>query len=139
MGTNSVGVTAGGLVVMVRLMALEPERLPLSVTEAMILWEPAVSALEKAPPLPIGPSMLDVQAREAVRSPSSKSPALPAKLMSVLSSKVAPWLGELISTVGGWLPLTKCVSETISTGNAPAKPLLCRHSCQIVSPRLLAG
>ena len=48
-----------------------------SVTSAVTSWIPAVSVEVKAAPLPITPSLSEVQIRFAERSPSSKSDAEP--------------------------------------------------------------
>jgi hypothetical protein len=55
-----------------------------SVTLAVIVCEPGERRLVNSPPVPIGPSMFDVQVIWAVRLPSSKSLADPLKWMSSL-------------------------------------------------------
>ena len=68
------------------LILSEPALLSLSVTEAVIVWVPAVNVLTSMePPLPSEPSRLDVQAIAAVRvvSSSSTSVAVAVKLMLV--------------------------------------------------------
>ncbi len=56
----------------------EPERPPESVTEAVMVWLPTDRELvEKEPPEPMAPSMLEVQLRDEVRLPSSVSLAVP--------------------------------------------------------------
>ena len=56
---------------------------PESVTCAVIVWVPLLKVREKLPPVPIEPSMLEVQVTLAVRLPSCASAALPEKLMVV--------------------------------------------------------
>ncbi len=53
--------------------------------------------------------MLEVQARLAVRSPSSASLAVPAKLIESPRLNPAPSVGALIVTTGGALALTVIV------------------------------
>src|SRR3990170_4024982 len=65
--------------------------------------EPSLRVLEKLPPAPIWPSMLEVQTRLAVRSPSSVSEADPAKLMVVPEPKMDPLAALVIETVGALL------------------------------------
>ena len=61
-------------------LGLDPDRPPLSVTDAVTTCCPGLrSERVKEAPLPMGPSMLDVQVRLALRSPSSASFALAAK------------------------------------------------------------
>ena len=74
---------------------------PESVTDAVIVWTPPLSVLEKLPPVPIWPSLLEVQIREAVRVPSWESLAVPAKLMLAPELKVEPPVGLVMETVGG--------------------------------------
>src|SRR3972149_3864143 len=74
---------------------------PESVTVAVMVWVPLLSVLEKLPPVPICPSLLEVQTREFVRFPSLASLAVPAKLMIAPALKVEPVVGLVMATVGG--------------------------------------
>src|SRR5512143_1421174 len=59
-----------GALLMLRVIWAVPVSPPLSVTEAVIVWVPAERVLvEKEPPVPIGPSRLELQASDAARSP----------------------------------------------------------------------
>ena len=51
-----------------------------SVTRAVMVWVPLLRVLVKLPPVPIGPSIVELQDRFEVRLPSSTSDALPEKL-----------------------------------------------------------
>ena len=79
-----------------------PDSPPLSVTDAVIVWVPTLRLLMlNEPPLPIGKiSRSEVQIIDAVRLPSSRSAAVPWKLMLVPSLNVRPLLGWSIVTVG---------------------------------------
>ncbi len=68
----------------------------------------------------MGPSRSDSQARLAVKSPSSKSLAVPVKVMLSSSVNVEPLAGALIITDGVWLP--DSVYSTCSKGAAAAAP-----------------
>ena len=72
----------------------------LSVAEAVIVWVPELRVLEKLPPLPMGPSILEVQVRPAVRLPLSVSVAVALKWMAVPEAKVAPFAGLVMLTTG---------------------------------------
>jgi len=72
-----------------------------SVTVAITVWTPTDrSDLEKEPPVPMGPSRLEVHARLAVRSPSPVSVAVPVNVMGSPWSNVDPFAGAVIVTVG---------------------------------------
>ena len=60
-----------------------PVRPAVSVALAVIVWVPLLRVLEKLPPVPIWPSMLEVQTSLAVISPSRESRAEPVKLTGV--------------------------------------------------------
>ena len=65
-------------------MLADPIRLPVSVTEAAIVWLPTVSALvENDAPDPMAPSRFDVHERLAERFPSCVSLAVPVKPIAV--------------------------------------------------------
>ncbi len=74
---------------------------PESVTDAVIVWIPLLRVVEKLPPVPIWPSLLEVQTREAVRSKSSGSVALPWKSIGADGSKLEPFTGMVMETAGG--------------------------------------
>ena len=80
---GAVMVTTGG-VLTVTMTCMLPG-LPLeSLTEAVMVWMPALSALAVIdPPMPSVPSRLELHVRWAVRSPSSKSAAVAVKLTAV--------------------------------------------------------
>jgi hypothetical protein len=89
-------------------ICLDPTRPPESVTLAVMTCVPLDSVLEKDPPVPIWPSMLDTQTSFDVRLPSWVSLAEPEK------ETVAPYAydellaGVLIVTAGAVL-VTACV------------------------------
>ena len=92
---------------------------PKSVTEAVIVWVPIDRPEEKEPPEPITPSILEVQTRLPVRSPSSASLAVPEKFTVSVEVYVLPFPGDLTLTVGGVFdPPT--VTVTLSE---PVRPL----------------
>jgi len=80
---GAVMVTTGG-VLTVTMTCMLPG-LPLeSLTDAVMVWMPALSALAVIdPPAPSVPSRLERHVRPAVRSPSSKSVAVAVKLTAV--------------------------------------------------------
>ncbi len=81
----------------------------------MITCVPAERVMvEKDAPEPMLPSMLDSQARLAVTSPSSVSPALPLKSMGLPWAKLAPSAGAVISAVGVELPATSLTTANWS-------------------------
>ena len=115
---GAVIVTVGGVfaltVTVIDALAVNPME---SLTEAVIVWFPTERTAEKEPPVPMAPSREEVQARLAVRSPSSASVAVPAKLMLVPSANVLPSSGAVMVTVGDVFELTVTVIESL-----PAKP-----------------
>ena len=85
-------------------IAIEPGREPLSVTEAVIVCVPIERVeIENEPPLPIVPSRLEVQARLADRSPSSTSLAVPMNVTGVPDTKDELSAGEVMFTDGAVL------------------------------------
>ena len=82
------------------LAVLLPVKPPASVTEAVIVWVPEVRVLEKLPPLPREPSILDFQVRLEVRFPFCVSVAVPLKLTVAPEAKVAPFPGLTRVTTG---------------------------------------
>ncbi len=88
----------------VTVIAAEPCKPPLSVTEAVIVCVPPDRVfVENDPPEPMLPSRLEVHARLAVRSPSS-SVAVPVNVMGSPWVNVDPFAGAVIVTVGGAFP-----------------------------------
>ena len=74
---------------------------------AVIVCSPAESSsVLKLAPVPISPSMSDVQTSEAATSPSSASTAVAVKLTDVPSSASDASAGEVIMTTGGSSPCT---------------------------------
>ena len=73
---------------------------PASVTWAVMVWSPSLSAVKNEPPEPIVPSILDVHVNPAVMFPSSISLADPAKEISVAESNDELSEGLVIETVG---------------------------------------
>ncbi len=63
----------------------------------------------------MAPSRLEVQARFGVRSPSSVSIAVPAKLILWPSMKLAPFAGPVIVTVAAvfWITVTVIWAEPV--------------------------
>ena len=73
---------------------------PLSVTEAVIVWVPERSEVRTSlPPLPSGPSRLELQVIAEVRSPSSASLAIAARWTGSPGA-TSPSAGGVIVTVG---------------------------------------
>ena len=96
--------TVGGAV-MVTVICAEPVTLPESVTEAVIVWVP-IERLEvaKEPPVPMAPLIDEVQDRLAVRLPSSRSLAVPVKVIEVPEPTLVPVAGAVMATAGALLP-----------------------------------
>src|SRR5262245_50564338 len=74
---------------------------PESVTDAVMMWFPLVRVLVKVAPVPICPSLLDVQTRDGAMLPSSVSVAVPWKVMLAPAEKFEPVGGLKIETTGG--------------------------------------
>src|SRR5262245_56910425 len=91
----------GGAQVMVIEDCSEPVMPRLSVTDAVMVCEPAVSVRENDGPFPIAPIRLDVQRRFAETLPSRGSVALPEKLIAAPSGYDELFAGLFIVTVGG--------------------------------------
>ncbi len=88
----------------VRVIEAEPETPCASVTEAVIVWVPAVSdAALTEPPVPRAPSRDEVQAIDEVRSAPPLSAAVPVKVTLVPEVTVVPPEGAVIVTVGAVL------------------------------------
>ena len=78
-----------------------------SVILAVIEWVPTLKpVVEKPAPIPIWPLMLDVQTIFALMLPSSASEADPLKVTLLPETKLDPFAGALIETVGGVFGLT---------------------------------
>src|SRR6266508_3979764 len=90
--------------VMDRLPTLPPE----SVTAAVMVCVPWLSARVQLPPVPSWPSRLDVHTRRVVSEPSSTSVAVPVQLMLEPAVKLVPLLGVVRLTVGGLLVAAPC-------------------------------
>ena len=80
---GAVMVTTGGVLTMTMTCMLPG--LPLeSVTDAVMVWTPVLSAVAVIdPPMPSAPSRLELHAMWGVRSPSSKSVAVAVKVTAV--------------------------------------------------------
>ena len=76
----------------VTLIASLPDRLPVSVTLAAIVWVPSLSDVLIEAPLPRSPSRFEVQLRLDDRSPSSTSSAVPVNAMTSLGRELDPGL-----------------------------------------------
>ena len=74
---SAVGPVTGAPTVTVMETCREPDTPPLSVTDAVMTWVPAVKVRENDAPFPIWPIRLDVQRRLPERLPSWLSLALP--------------------------------------------------------------
>jgi hypothetical protein len=86
------------------------------VASARIAWAPRERLeLEKLAPVPIEPSRLDVQARVELRSPLSRSLALPEKETASPGLKLAPAAGATTVTVGSSPTANRCRAELSST------------------------
>jgi hypothetical protein len=88
---------------------LDPTRPPESVTLAVIVCVPLDSVLENEPPLPIGPSMFDVQFKLRVTTPSSVSLAEAANEMEVLYAYDELLDGLVSDTDGAVFATAACV------------------------------
>src|SRR5688572_17168151 len=97
----AIGAVFEGTGLTAIVMDADPERPPESVTDAVMVCEPTVSALvEKVPPEPIAPSRLDTHERLAVRLPSSVSVAVPVKATGCPTVLLEPLPGAVIVTTG---------------------------------------
>ena len=106
---------------MVTVMASEPGKLPLSVTEAVMVWVPTVRAVvENEPPVPMLPSMSEFQDRLAVMLPSSVSLAAPTKVMFIPTTNVEASVGAVMDTVGAVLA---AFTVTVMASDAAKLPL----------------
>ena len=77
---------------------------PQSVAVAVSWCVPSLSRCVMLPPVPSAPSRSDVQAIAAVRSPSSRSLALPAQVIRAEDASVWPLVGAVMATSGAVLP-----------------------------------
>src|SRR5439155_1555798 len=78
-----------------------PVLLPLSVADAVIVWVPELSVpVVTLKPVPSAPSRSEDQTIDPVRVPSSRSVAVPVKVIGAPCSKVEPAAGALMVTVG---------------------------------------
>jgi len=66
---------------------------PESTSDAVMMWVPFVSVLVKLAPVPICPSLLEVQTRDAAMLPSSVSVAVAWKVMLAPAEKLEPVAG----------------------------------------------
>ena len=75
---------------------------PAPVTVAVTTCVPALRLDRvKAAPVPMAPSRSELQRREAPRSPSNESLALPAKGTAPPKANVAPFTGDVMPATGG--------------------------------------
>ena len=119
---GAVMLTVGGVftALTVRVTCSEALSPPLSVTEAVIVCSPADSvSVTKDPPLPMTPSTLELQDRLPVRSPSSRSTAVPVKAITSPSANVDPSAGAVMVTAGAWLPGPTPLSDHPRSGAVP--------------------
>src|SRR5262249_8782317 len=93
-----VGVEEEPTVMEVLALAVFP---PESVTDAVMTWLPLLIVRVKVAPVPICPSLLDVQTRDAAMLPSSESAAVPWKTMLAPAEKLEPVVGLRMETTGG--------------------------------------
>ena len=77
---------------------------PLSVTVAVIVCVPAVSAFVNDPPVPIDPSMFERQASRLVSNPSCVSLADPEKVTVLPAVTVVPLVGAVIDGAAASTP-----------------------------------
>ena len=96
-GTTSRVVGASTVII----ISAEPVSAPPSVTLAVMRCMPALRGLVKLPPVPRVPSRSEVQARPAVRSPSSRSFAVPTNWIGTPAVYARPASGAVIATSGG--------------------------------------
>src|SRR3990172_7313547 len=72
-----------------------------SVTDAVMVCVPIErDEVVNGPPLPREPARSEVQIIDVVRSPSSKSVAVPEKVTNVPSPKISPSEGDVIEITG---------------------------------------
>ena len=77
---------------------------PRSATVAVSWCVPSLRVCVMVPPVPRAPSRSEVQAITAVRSPSSRSLALPVKVIVAEEASVWPLAGAVMETSGAVLP-----------------------------------
>ena len=99
---TTFGTSIGAAVIVIVICSL-PGRLPLSVTDAVIVCTPIDSVAPTLAPVPNAPSRFEVQARFALRSPSSLSVAVPVSISAVPSTTLVPLAGAVIFTPGAVL------------------------------------
>ena len=92
-----------------------------SVMDAVIVCAPFDRRRVKLPPLPIAPSLLEIQAIEPLRLPWSKSLATPVNWIRSVVLNVVPFAGLEIEIVGGVLP-TVTVTDTVAV--APSESVI---------------
>ena len=100
---GAVIVTVGAVFAASTVMLIwaEPLRLPLSVTDAVIVCVPTDSVdTPNVAPLPIAPSRFELHDKLDVRSPSSVSLPLPLNVTASPSTELEPFAGAVIVTVG---------------------------------------
>ena len=98
-----------------------PLKLPLSVTEAVIVCVPTESVAETDAPVGIGVPSDDVQTRLADKSPSSASATVPVKAMEVPVAKEAPSAGAVTVTIGAVFD-SAAVTMTVTSTKTGVKP-----------------
>jgi hypothetical protein len=109
------GVSA--TVIVIDAVAVSP---PESVTVAVMTCVPLLRRLETMPPLPSGPSTLDVHAIDDCNAPSSASDADAARSMTSFVWNDDPSAGDVIETVGA---VFERVTVTVSVAVAVAPRL----------------
>ena len=108
---------------------------PASLTAAVMVWRPTLSAPVTRGPVPSGPSMLEVHASAAPRSPSSPSAAVPAKVIGPTDvNTTAPSAGVSIATTGGRSTTTVVVaSAVIPLGSATCAVTVCGPGLRVAT------
>ena len=99
-----------------------PTRLPVSVTDAVIVCSPMLRVeVMKVFPVPIfSASRLEVHTSAVVRSPSSASSAVPVNMIESPSVVVQPSVGETIVAVGGVFATPGTVTLRVSSDTPPS-------------------
>ena len=106
-----------------------------SLTAAAMVWRPTLSALVTQGPMPSGPSMLEVHASAAPRSPSSASVAVPVSVTGPADvNTTAPSAGVSIATTGGRSTTTLVVaSAVIPLGSATCAVTVCGPGLRVAT------
>lgn len=111
----------GPVTVTVKVMDADPDRPPLSLTDAVIVCMPALKVLVVTEePISKNPSRLEDQIKPVERFPSCVSFAVPVKVTAVPCVVEELFAGEVMETVGGVLVgVAVTVTEILADPLAP--------------------